>query len=291
MYDKTMKFIQVFFTTIVAIVISSFLSYSPQAISISQSLNKSEIAFEDSAMFEIVVSWEGDQQKYLFGKPLSPYFDRLKVRAFSSSVKTSSSGQAITTKTFKYVLIPTSSGQGKIDKIEIEYLRMPDSIGGILITEPMIINIADKIPVLIEEESGKTIYFILAGLLLAVAGTAFYIKEMSKKPVKLVRSPKEKVLEGLCRLKDSAGDDIKKFQSGLHDLLRDFLQENSNLNIADISDEKLKDSIETTDLSATYKEKIRDWLIKARRDKFQPLNSSPGETTRLESEVRELFEK
>ncbi len=71
---------------ILIITILTFSSSVTAEIKISQSISKSEIAFEDSAQFNILIEWEGSQSAYLFKKPLSPFIDRMKIGQFSSSV-------------------------------------------------------------------------------------------------------------------------------------------------------------------------------------------------------------
>lgn len=272
----------------------SFLLLSQQssAISISQSLDKSNIAYEDSAIFEITLSWEGASRDYRFDKPLVPYIDRLKVRGFSSSISSSgSSNEAgeITIKKFRYVLIPTSSGIGKIDAVEIEYLKMPDSVSNLLITEPMTIMIAEKIPVEIKK-SNTRLYLIIIGLMLTAALVFFYLrnKKSGEKTVKL--SPKEAFLESLRELKERAGSDMKIFQSGLFELLGRFMRLSYELEIKDISENEIESRIKETGLNAEEQSKISNWILNALKDKFRPIASSPGETIRLESEVRAFFE-
>ncbi len=267
------------------------------AISISQSLDKSNIAFEDSAIFEITVSWQGAQRDYIFNKALVPYIDRLKVRGFSSSISSTNvtgllekEGE-LTTKKFRYVLIPTSSGEGIIDAVEIEYLKMPDSVSNVLITEPMTIMIAEKIPEIIEETNSRTKYLIIIGLILTASLAALYIRKKiaREKPVK--QSPKDSFLKSLMELKNLSGSDMKKFQSGLYELFCSFIKASFQLDLREISESEIETKIRETRLNSEEQYKISNWIIMAQKDKFRPVDSSPGDVIRLESEVRIIFEK
>jgi hypothetical protein len=269
-------------------------TFCAEGITISQSLDKSEIAFEDSALFQIVIKWPGPQTAYLFNKPLQPSIDRLKIRGYSSSISSSTTdGQEITTKTYHYVLIPTSSGEGKIAPVTVDYLSWPDSIPGQLVTEPMSITIALRvIPKKPVQMSPYVWIGILVGLSLTALLVAYIVFKRGKKvEVEEVLTPREKFLQELSGVKQESGQDLKKFQSGLYKILSQYLAEAFNLQIGDRSEDDLKEGLKDTKLSESQVEALIGWLVRARKDKFSPVNAAPGEVIRLESEIKEFFEK
>jgi hypothetical protein len=98
-----------------------------QGISVSQSLSSFNIAYEDSVLFGIELKWVGPQSAYLFGRPLNPAFDGMIVRGFSSSISSTGDGSdEVTTKQYRYVLAPISSGPGQIASVNISYVTWPE---------------------------------------------------------------------------------------------------------------------------------------------------------------------
>ena len=263
-------------------------------ISVSQALDKSQLAFEDSATFEIILEWPGPQYAYRFDRPLDPTFERLKVTGFSSSIKSTGTGaDEVTRKSFRYTLVPTLSGTGRIEPAVISFLSYPDSIPGELMTEPMTVTIAEPIPV--PPEAGLPVLWIVV-ILLVVAGGGLAVFLFVRKTRRVdvgekVLSPEEIVLEQLETLKTEAGPDFKKFQSGLYRILSGYFQGRFDIDTEPLEDEVLAERIAKLALPDAYKGKLAQWTINARQDKFRPVEAAPGEALRLESEVRETFEK
>lgn len=262
-------------------------------IEVSQSLDRFSIPFEDSVHFDIVLRWDGPQSAYLFTKPLSPSFDRLKVRGFTSSIGSTGSGKdEVTTKRFRYTLIPTSSGAAGIDPVAISYISWPDSIPGELVTEAMTVQIAEPLPPV--EEGGSSTMWIVIISLVAVGGLVAFIlmkQFKAKQPKEIEKTPVEQFLDRLTVLKQEAGGDFKKFQAGLYKILEEFLATRYGINLDGTSDDDMDALLEQTNLNDSQKTQIGRWLVQARRDKFRPVVAAPGETVRLETEIRQFFEK
>lgn len=260
------------------------------AIGLSQSINKTEMEFKDSLIFEITVEWEGSQFEYLFGGPLDPYFDRLRVRKFSSSINSTGTGdREKTIKKFSYTLFPTSSGTAKIDPIVISFISLPDSTRGQLLTEPVIINVAE--PVFVEESESFPLWFLaLGGFLLigSVAAAFFLIKGGGKKEE--VFTPIQIALQELAKVKEDSRTDLKQFQAGVFSLLTKFSKENYQIETAGKSEAEIETAFADTNLDETRKRQIKDWIVNAEKDKFRPDVFSPGETVRLENEIRIFLE-
>ena len=267
---------------------------SGAGISVSQALNKADMAYEDSATFEITLQWPGPQYAYRFDRPLDPDFDRLKVTGFSSAISSTGTGaDEVTYKRYVYTLVPTLSGPARIEPVTITYLAYPDSIPGELVTEPMTIQIADPVPVKAGDEGMPVWGWLLIGIGVMSFGTVGLLarRKRSELPVESEMTPAETALERLDVLKKEAGGDFKKFQTGLYALLGNFAREQLGLDIEALDDEALSVALADSDLSTDAKTKLTGWLIAARKDKFRPVTAAPGEAIRLESEVRELFEK
>ncbi|NOY89159.1 MAG: hypothetical protein GXO93_07200 [FCB group bacterium] len=274
--------------------IGLFYSFaSANGISVSQSLDKTKIAFEDSVIFEITLQWEGGQSAYLFTKPLNPNFNRLKIRGFSSSISMSQpNNKEITTKKYDYVLKPISSGVGSIDPVTISYISWPDSLPGELVTEAMTVTIAKPVK---KEEKAKVprVWIFVFWAVIVLGGVFFIIKRkiVSRRPKEPVKTPKDKFLESLTMIKKDAGTDLKKFQAGFYKIVKEFLRENYGISLEADDSDNLKEQLKKTNLSPDKAEKIYQWIVKANKDKYSPNTGIPGETIRLESEIRDFFEK
>jgi len=262
-------------------------------ITISQSISSSNIAFEDSVLFGIELRWVGPQSAYLFSRTLNPTIDGMVVRGFSSSISsTQSDSGEVTTKKYRYVLAPITSGLGRIDAVTIDYVTWPDSIPGQLVTEPMSVTIAVPQP---PAPPRNWVWALIAGAVVvvfgAVTGVIVLRRRRNREPVTPVKTKAEQLLDGLAALKESAGSDFKAFQTGLYRLLAEFLQERCGIDVEGLSEEQLAAEMEKSDLAVEARDKITGWLARAGRDKFSPVSAGPGETIRLEAEVRALFEK
>lgn len=117
----------------------------------------------------------------------------------------------------------------------------------------------------------------------------FYLKKR-RKPVLEVKTPGAVFLDGLSALSADAGSDLKRFQTGLYKLLVAFIHDQLGLEVAGRSADDIAQGIAGTSLAESQKSKISSWLIRADREKFSPLPPAPGETIRLETEVRQFFE-
>lgn len=266
-------------------------SVSADAISVSQSLDAFETPYEDTVGFEITLSWTGPQSAYYFGRPLEGSFERLKVGRFSSSISSRGSGpDEVTTKQFRYELIPTAPGKGIIHSITISYLQWPDSIAGELVTEEMSIRVAEPLPVKKEEPTGSIWWMAGAAFLIAAAGGGVAWRIRSRQPVEIARSPEEIFLAKLTDLKKEAGADLKKFQAGLHLSLSHYLGDRYSLEVGRLQEEKLEEALVSGGLSKGRAARLVGWLSKAQKDKFAPVEAGPGETVRLESDIRSFFE-
>ncbi len=268
-------------------------SVMAQGISVSQSLSSFNIAYEDSVLFGIELKWQGPQSAYLFGRPLNPAIDGMIIRGFSSSISSTGDGSdEITTKQYRYVLAPISSGPGQIASVNISYVTWPDSLPGELSTEPMTVVIAEPLPP--PPKRDWSLLYYLAGALVVVGSVGTIVllrRSRNQRPAESVRTVVERFLDDLKGLKTDSGDDHKKFQTGLYSMLAEFFERQYGLKAGEYSEEQLARELLKSGLSEQARQKITAWFFQAKRDKFSPVTAGPGETIRLEAEIRELFEK
>lgn len=265
------------------------------AISVSQSVSASEIAFEDSVVFEITLKWEGNQSAYRFQRPIDPQFGKMKVEGFSSSVSShlpvGSDSTETTTRRYRYLLKPVLSGSTRVEPLTITYIALPDSSVGELKTEPITIDIATPRPP--EESSGGSwLWWIVSSVtLITIAGTIVFFRKSRSNEVSTDVSPAQTALRQLAELNKEVTGDFKKFQFGLHHILLRFLCERYGLSFESMDRAELERAIESIDLVETHKKQIIDLLVRAEQDKFRPAQAAPGETARLEAEVKAMFGK
>ena len=172
-------------------------------IGVSQSIDKTEMAFEDVVVLEIELTWQGSQVSYLFNKPLNPVFNQFKVQRFSSSISSSGkNNDERTTKRMKFTLEPTVSGLATIPVLTIEYLAWPDSIPGELVTEMMTVTVAEPLPVVEAETEGLSVITTITAivLVLVVAVVVVFVLRR-RKPIMVAKLPREDFLESLARSK------------------------------------------------------------------------------------------
>jgi hypothetical protein len=263
------------------------------SISVSQSIDRTDMAFDDTAGFQIVITWDGPAHAYRFDKPFRVQSDRLKVARFSSTVKTAGEGpDEVTTKVFSYRLAPVLSGLATVDPLEIEYLSWPDSLSGRLVTDPVTLSIAEPLPPEARENGRLSVgWYALIGVVL-IGGAVGAFAALKKKPTpEKVRTPTEAFLEALAAIKTDAGNDLKKFQTGLYRELVIYIESKYNLTLAGKSVDGVVAEVEQIDTGRSDKDKLSEWLSRADREKFSPVAAAPGEVMRLESEIREFFEK
>jgi hypothetical protein len=267
---------------------------SGSGIRVSQSIAQHHIAFEDTVEFQIAVEWQGPQSAYIFDRPLSLELDHLKVGRFSSTIASRGGGdQEITTKIYKYRLLPLAPGTAEIEPVEISYLAMPDSTRGTLVTEKMTVEIDKPIP---PPEPGDTstltwLGIVLAALLVGVV-TIIALRGRSETDTTPRLTPRQVLLQQLGILRADSENDLKRFQSGLYKLLCAFLLAEYEIEVNEKDRDQLDQQLqEKSELGDGQRETLLDWLFQAQQDKFRPVQASPGETTRRENAIRAFFER
>mgnify|MGYP001567175179 FL=1 len=123
------------------------------------------------------------------------------------------------------------------------------------------------------------------------SGAAIYVlraKAVKGRPA--VKTPSEMALNELTKLKTESGTDMKKFQTGVYNILSDFLRSRFDINVSGLGEEKIEELLSKTNLSEQPRISIKIWLVQAEKDKYRPVEAAPGETVRLETELRRFFE-
>jgi len=281
---------------LIAVISVGFLTLPGAAwgsISLSQSLDKQQIAFEDSLTLVLELTWPGPQYAYRFERPLQPDLEDFQIGPFRTAISSQGAGDdEVSTKTFAYTLLPMKPGQARIEPITISYVSYPDSIPGELVSEPMVIQVARPVP---PEEVADSIamqWLVAAALLVLTVIATFVILRMRRSPVsgEAFATPAEEFLDRLHKLKNEAGSNVKQFQTGLYSLLVTYLKKQHHLNLDRLNAEQIGDRVADTDMPKDQQDQIIGWLKRAEREKFAPVAAGPGETTRLATEIQTYFE-
>ena len=283
-----------------AILFTGLLAFSGAAqadqITVSQSLDRFDMEYESQAHFEITLTWSGPQSAYLFDKPLQPQLENLKVQQFASTVSsTGAVGVETTTKKFDFTLTPTGSGLGRIEPVTISYVTWPDSVPGTLVTEAMTIKIATpKQTKSAGSDKPKYPWYLWLPAAVVTVGAIsgfVYWRIRARRPKAVVKTVPEQFLERLAAVKTESNGDLKRFQTGLYKQLVWYVNTRYGLAIGPQPTEEIIHEIDRCGMPEPEKHAIGAWLIRADREKFSPAAPMPGETIRLETEVREFFEK
>lgn len=267
------------------------------AIDLTQALDKTSVDYEGQVTLTISVQWVGGQTAYLFDRPVQPTLDKLRVQRFATSVSSQPSANGeVTLKTFSYTLVPTGSGIARVEPMTIHYVSWPDSIPGDLATSAMTLSVSAAKPT--PKSTGLLSLMPLWGWLsvwgvvlgAGAVGVVIFLRGR-KSPVPEKIHPAAALLDGLTVLQVDSGSDLKRFQTGLYKLLTKYVEEQIGSSTAGRSADELASLVNGSKLTEAEKEKVTGWLLRADREKFSPLPPAPGETIRLEAEVRSFFEQ
>lgn len=263
-------------------------------ISLSQSLDKNQMAFEDSVTLTLTLTWPGPQYAYRFDRPVQPQLESFQLGPFATSISSEGTGnEEITTKVYNYTLLPLDFGKQVIEPITISYVSYTDSIPGELLSEPLVVEVAKPVPPPEVADQIAT-EWIVAGILLVLTVVAtFVILRMKKSPLsgESFAGPAEEFLDKLHKLKTESGSDVKRFQTGLYSLLVQYLEKEYDLTLTNKNAEQVTVEVEKTDMPAARREQILGWLKRAETEKYSPIASAPGETVRLATEIQQYFEE
>jgi hypothetical protein len=262
------------------------------AVSVTQSLDRAEIPFEETATLTIQVTWDGPPSALLFDRALRIEADRLKVAAYASKVTSSGSGPTeVTTKTFVCTLQPTMSGRATVAPAMIDYLIWPDSIPGQLVTDAVSLTVAEPKPKATSDAAGNTIWIVLGVVVLGGGGALVALWAIRRRqPQPKRQTPIEAFVEGLEAIRTESGNDLKKFQAGLYRHIISYLSLRFQMNVNGRTTDAIVADLAATKLTESQRDAIAAWLTRAEREKYGPVQAAPGEVLRLTSEIRQFFE-
>jgi hypothetical protein len=157
----------------------------------------------------------------------------------------------------------------------------------------MALFIAEPRPVAETEDAGSAWWLIVTAAVIVVAGAGGAVVFLRRRSAgrQQERPAREQFLDSLESLKRESGTDLKKFQTGLYRYLIRYLSDEYDLELSGCSAVQISDRLRETSMIESHRNQVCHWLERAEREKFSPVASAPGETMRLESEVRQFFER
>lgn len=255
-------------------------------LSLSASLDKTAIGFEEKVTLVLEIRWTGTIADYRFGMLPIPETERLAVQGSSSAISSDErEGQDITTRTFRYEFKPTKGGTGRIYPITLEYITMPDSVPGQLMTQELTVLIAP--PMKKVEETGLAWYYyviiavIVIGVVIAVI--VFVIKRGAS--VEPEVKPEQAVLVKLAGIREDGQADRKAFYTRLYRLLLDYITQKYGVAVSGMMPQDVMAALDEKEMPPGEKDKLSGWLTLADREKFAPGGGEPGDTIRLITEI------
>lgn len=279
---------------LILLLVGLAVSASGQSISLSQSIDRTDMAFEDTAVFEISITWDGPPTAYRFDRAIRLVSEKLKVARFNSNVSSAGAGDSeVTTKRLVYELVPKLDGPATIEPVAVEYVSWPDSVAGALMTDPVQITVARPLPKEELERRGlSSLWYVAFGLLaVTIAGLAVYSGLRRKQTaVQPAKSPSERAIEGLETSRKQAGNDLKIFQTGVYKVLTDYLATRYGMAIENRPVADIVEALQERERDESVRGKLVTWLTRAEKEKFVPVSAPPGEVIRLETEMRKFFE-
>jgi hypothetical protein len=260
-------------------------------ISVSSSIDKSEIAYEDEVQLTVELKWEGDITAYRF--EIIPLPETEKLQAGGSSTQTSSLVEdsiEYTVRTYKYDFRPILAGTGIIRPITFNYVTWPDSLPGQLTTQEYRILIAE--PKLVVTKGGIStagIIVIIVVIIVIAAAVVFVIIRKKTRFMDASIPPEETFIQDLERIKKDHHADRKLFFGALHKALLNYLGNRFGMETAGKTMSTIKAEVSDLDTAVNHQEKIIQLLEMAESEKFAPRQGEPGDILRLCTELENHF--
>jgi len=264
-----------------------------QEISLSTSIDKTEMAFEDSLTLNLLVEWEGDMAGYVFEVFPLPETENLQVLGTSSAVSSRhENNREITSRKFRYTLRPTLAGVGIIRSIVLNYVQLPDSLPGLLTTQEYKVIISE--PVVKPDESrrgGLFVVILIIGSVVIIAIMGLWFVRRRRHDRVPVTTAEEKVLDKLIIIKSESQTDRKQFYIRVYKTLATYIEEKFGLATSGRTSAAIIGALESIEIGLDTRDKLAGWLAQAEKEKYAPSGGEPGDTIRMITELEEYFQR
>lgn len=201
-------------------------------IELKSSVDRSEVPFNQVAIFTVEASWEGEQDRFSITPVGLPECENFEILGSSSVNETKiEGGKTVSLKTFNFTLKPTQTGTGRISSVQLSYVDNVAQDSSTLSTQPISVEITP--PVERRAPVPRTILiFVVAAVLIYVIYSARrrtkrieIAKEEIKKPMPEDESPEDKALKDLETINRRVQQgDLETFSSDVYKLLTGYLE-------------------------------------------------------------------
>ena len=141
-------------------------------IELKSSVDRSEVPFNQSAVFTVEASWEGEQDRFSITPVGLPECENFEILGSSSENETRiEEGKTVSLKTFNFTLKPTQTGTGRIGPVQLSYMDNVAQDSSSLSTQPISVEITP--PIERRAPAPRTILiFVVAAVLIYVIYSA-----------------------------------------------------------------------------------------------------------------------
>ncbi|MGB3092666.1 MAG: BatD family protein, partial [Candidatus Zixiibacteriota bacterium] len=141
-------------------------------IELKSSVDRSEVPFNQRAVFTVEASWEGEQDRFSITPISLPECENFEILGSSSVNETKiEGGKTVSLKTFNFTLKPTQTGTGRIGSVRLSYADNVTQDSSTLSTQPISVEITP--PVERRAPAPRTILiFVVAAVLIYVIYSA-----------------------------------------------------------------------------------------------------------------------
>ncbi|MGB2980247.1 MAG: BatD family protein [Candidatus Zixiibacteriota bacterium] len=201
-------------------------------IELKSSVDRSEVPFNQRAVFTVEASWEGEQDRFSITPISLPECENFEILGSSSVNETKiEGGKTVSLKTFNFTLKPTQTGTGRIGSVRLSYADNVTQDSSTLSTQPISVEITP--PVERRAPAPRTILiFVVAAVLIYVIYSARrrtkrieIAKEEIKKPKMEEESPEDEALKDLEAINRRVQQgDLEAFSSDVYKWLTGYLE-------------------------------------------------------------------
>lgn len=268
-------------------------------IELKSSVDRSEVPFNQRAVFTVEASWEGEQDRFSITPVGLPECENFEILGSSSVNETRiEGGKTVSLKTFRFTLKPTQTGTGRIGSVQLSYVDNVTQDSSTLSTQPISVEITP--PVERRERVPRTILiFVVAAVLIYVIYSARrrtkrieIAKEEIKKPKLEEESPEDKTLKDLEAINHRVQQgDWEAFSSDVYKLLTGYLEARYQIVTSGKTTDGIIDSLSNLDMPCEKIDLLRRIFSACDLIKYAKEPAEKEKCEEIAKQVREFVEQ
>ena len=268
-------------------------------IELKSSVDRSEVPFNQVAIFTVEASWEGEQDRFSITPVGLPECENFEILGSSSVNETKiEGGKTVSLKTFNFTLKPTQTGTGRISSVQLSYVDNVAQDSSTLSTQPISVEITP--PVERRAPVPRTILiFVVAAVLIYVIYSARrrtkrieIAKEEIKKPKLEEESPEDKTLKDLEAINHRVQQgDWEAFSSDVYKLLTGYLEARYQIVTSGKTTDGIIDSLSNLDMPCEKIDLLRRIFSACDLIKYAKEPAEKEKCEEIAKQVREFVEQ